>query len=97
MQESTIAIPLNENHEAQRVEDLRNPVGLDAGAPEVTDAAEDIGGWHGGAEDPGKREVEQQQEVEAKDRVRVDDVPEMRLDAEARRIAEAAMKADEEV
>ncbi|ORX40287.1 putative Dolichyl-phosphate-mannose--protein mannosyltransferase 2 [Kockovaella imperatae] len=33
-------------------EDLRNPVGLDAGAPEVTDAAEDQGGWHGGAEDP---------------------------------------------
>lgn len=95
MQESTIAIPLNENHEAQRVEDLRNPVGLDAGAPEVTDAAEDVGGWHGGAEDAGKREVEQQQEVEAKGRVRVDDVPEMRLDAEARRIAEAAMKADE--
>lgn len=31
--------------------DLRAPVGMDAGAAQVTNAEADEGGWHGGAED----------------------------------------------
>ncbi|EIW66678.1 dolichyl-phosphate-mannose-protein mannosyltransferase [Tremella mesenterica] len=57
MQESTEAISPEETQVVAHPEDLRIPVGLDAGSPEVTAAAEDDGGWHGGAEE-GKREVD---------------------------------------
>jgi len=97
---STQAVPLREP--VEKVEDLRNPVGMDAGSPEVTDAAADEGGWHGGAEDNEKREREaveavvgdvgkprEEPEVE---NVRVEKIP---VDDEARRLAKAAMEAAE--
>lgn len=103
MNPSTKDVPLEQ---ATQVEDLRAPVGLDAGAPEVTDAAEDEGGWHGGAEDNAKREREAleqlQQEKEGDGRPAqeplVEDVrvEKMAVDDEARRLAQAAMEADAE-
>jgi len=102
MNPSTKDVPLEQ---ATQVEDLRVPVGLDAGAPEVTDAAEDAGGWHGGAEDNAKREREtleqQQQETDGRpaqeplvENVKVE---KMEVDDEARRLAQAAMDADADV
>ena len=95
---STQAVPLREPIE--KVEDLRNPVGMDAGAPEVTDAAADEGGWHGVAEDNEKREREAVEAVVAEGRpreepaveeIKVERIP---VDDEARRLAKAAMEAD---
>jgi dolichyl-phosphate-mannose-protein mannosyltransferase len=67
MAEST-AIPDHQRNfeaglEAEKPEDTRAPVGLDAGAPAVTAEAEDDG-WHGGAEDDGKRQVDKEREKE---------------------------------
>ena len=91
--------------EAPIPEDLRNPVGLDAGAPEVTDTAEDDGGWHGGAEDekgipgvPVKDAAQEQLKVqEGRPPVGAKvEVPDMELDSAAKNLAEEAMRADEE-
>lgn len=61
----TTQLPPNPAEEAAVVEgeankDMRAPVGMDAGAAQVTNAEADEGGWHGGAEDEAgmKREVE---------------------------------------
>ena len=95
---STQAVPLREPIE--KIEDLRNPVGMDAGAPEVTDAAADEGGWHGGAEDNEKREREAVEAVVAEGRPREEPAVEeikverIAVDDEARRLAKAAMEAD---
>ena len=99
MLESTAVIPLDQHADAQNVEDLRNPVGLDAGAPEVTDAAENEGGWHGGAEDADSKDQEPLADVPpAPIGVGKDvHVAQMRLDEDARQLAEAAMIAEDEV
>lgn len=91
----------------EKLEDLRQPVGLDAGAPEVTDVAENVGGWHGGAEENNKREQEMFREGgedagKQKERERLGQPQDgginirlMEADDEARRLADAAMRADE--
>ena len=92
MLESTEAGPMSPEDAPQ---DTRAPVGLDAGAPQVTDAAQDEGGWHGGAEeDPNSVEPAAATAPAGAPRV---DVPEMDLDAEAKALADealAAMEAD---
>jgi dolichyl-phosphate-mannose-protein mannosyltransferase len=111
MAESTataIAIPNQQNFEAgleaEKPEDTRAPVGLDAGAPAVTADAEDDG-WHGGAEDDGKRQVDKAKEKERERQTAEEpkagekpqvEVKEMELDDEAKRLAREAMKAVEE-
>ena len=109
MNPSTSTLPLNEAATA-KIEDLRQPVGLDAGAPEVTDTAEDVGGWHGGAEVDHKREQELVQEannaldqdsLNEQERLKRPAVGQevemgrMALDDEAKRLVDAAMRADE--
>jgi hypothetical protein len=72
-------------------------VGKDAGAPQVTDAAEDDG-WHGDAEDDGKRAVDvEAQAVQAPIGAKVEEVVDIELDADQRKLAEDAMRADEGV
>lgn len=98
MNPSTAELPLASP--AGKVEDLRQPVGMDAGAPEVTDAAEDVGGWHGGAEENNKREQEingvtQEDEAGKEPKIEEVRVERMEVDEEARRLADAAMRADE--
>lgn len=100
MNPSTRDLPLASP--VEKVEDLRQPVGLDAGAPEVTDAAEDVGGWHGGAEENNKREQEvlgnvEEQVVAPEPKVEEVKVERMEVDDEARRLADAALRADEDV
>jgi dolichyl-phosphate-mannose-protein mannosyltransferase len=87
---------------AQPNEDTRAPVGMDAGAPQVTAAEQDAGGWQGDAEDDGKRVAGEEALLpgEAKAETaplgaRVEHVPELELDDEARRLVEEAMKAQE--
>ena len=94
MQEST-AIAKPEEANTEKYEDLRNPVGLDAGAPEVTDAAADEGGWHGGAEDDENKVQSEEVNDQAPLGLKVDtEVPTMGLDDDARKLAEEAMRAD---
>ena len=69
-------------------------MGLDAGAPEVTAAAEDEGGWHGGAEEGQKRE-EKEGEVGGPPAGAKVEVADMEMDDEARVLAEGAMRAAE--
>jgi len=65
MQESTIAAPPPPDQpEAPILGDDRVPVGLDAGSPEVTGAAEDEGGWHGGAEEGNAGQVREGERAE---------------------------------
>lgn len=100
----TTALPPHEQapnpHQAEPSDnqDLRAPVGKDAGAPQVTDAAEDDG-WHGDAEDDGKRPLEQGEAkaVEAPVGAKVEEVVDIELDADQRKLALDAMKADEGV
>ena len=80
----------------EKVEDTRAPVGLDAGAPEVTDAAEDGGGWHGGAEDVGNAQEEIVIQRDEREAVR-STVQTLEVDDEARRLAEAAMRAEDDI
>ena len=79
------------------IPDLRAPVGKDAGAPQVTDAAEDDG-WHGDAEDDGKRPGEGEvKAAQAPVGARVEEVVDIELDADQKKLAEDAMRADEGV
>jgi dolichyl-phosphate-mannose-protein mannosyltransferase len=94
MLESTDIIPRESEVEAPKPEDTRAPVGLDAGAPQVTDKAEDEGGWHGDAEAGNARDEEKVTTEQAPKGAHVD-VPEMGLDEEAKMLAEEAMKAAE--
>ncbi len=95
MQQSTdIAPPIPNPEEQPKPEDNRAPVGMDAGAPEVTDAAEDEGGWHGGAEEAGSRDQSEVVVEGAPVGAKVE-VAEMGLDDEARRLADEALRADE--
>jgi dolichyl-phosphate-mannose-protein mannosyltransferase len=94
MLESTDIIPRESEVEAPKPEDTRAPVGLDAGAPQVTDKAEDEGGWHGDAEAGNVRDEEKATTEQAPKGAHVD-VPEMGLDDEAKKLAEEAMKAAE--
>lgn len=85
------------------IEDTRAPVGMDAGAPQVTAAEQDEGGWHGDAEDDGKRLAGGEKVLQPGEGVpekaplgaKVDDVPELELDDEARRLVEDAMRAED--
>jgi dolichyl-phosphate-mannose-protein mannosyltransferase len=86
--------------EAVPAEDTRAPVGKDAGAPQVTAEAE-VEGWHGDAEDDGKRagvavgEGGVENKVEAPVGAKVDEVVDMGLDSEQKKLADEAMKAVE--
>jgi dolichyl-phosphate-mannose-protein mannosyltransferase len=106
MNPSTSTVPLEPV--TDKIEDLRKPVGLDAGAPEVTDVNEDEGGWHGGAEENNKRQKEllegTQDADKEKERQRLEEpetgeikVKQMEVDDEARRLADEVMKAYEVV
>lgn len=95
MLESTETAPI-QTADAEIPEDTRVPVGLDAGAPQVTAAVEDEGGWHGGAEEQGGRDVEEDKEA---DRQRAPlgakvVVEEMELDDVAKQLADEALRAD---
>ena len=95
MQYSTERAPPVPAVPAERPEDTRAPVGLDAGAPEVTDAAENEGGWHGGAEEEERKEPAAHQESAPLGAVV--DIPEIELDDEGRRLAADALRDDEGV
>lgn len=57
MKDSTAVSPGDATHVADIQADDRAPVGLDAGALEVTAAEHDEGGWHGGANEANKRDA----------------------------------------
>lgn len=95
MQESTAVAgpaPVEADKDAPVPADDRAPVGLDAGALEVTGAAYDEGGWHGGANEAAPKE---QEEAKAPVGAKVD-VPEMDLDDDAKRLADEALRQAEE-
>jgi dolichyl-phosphate-mannose-protein mannosyltransferase len=94
----TTALPPNPNEPEQpsEIEDLRAPVGKDAGAPQVT-AEEEIQGWHGDAEDDGKvvDAPGDAEPVGAPVGARVEEVVDIEMDAEQQRLVDAALRADE--
>jgi len=94
----TTALPPNPNESEQpsEIEDLRAPVGKDAGAPQVT-AEEEMEGWHGDAEDDGKlaEAPGDAEPVEAPVGAKVDEVVDIEMDAEQQRLVDAALRADE--
>ncbi|WWD18305.1 hypothetical protein CI109_102755 [Kwoniella shandongensis] len=100
MQESTVAVPLGDISEAPIQEDTRAPVGVDAGAPAVTEKGEDQGGWHGGAEDdagsPNGDVGVKVEEGKAPIGAKVE-VVEMGLDEEQKDLVEEALRADEDI
>jgi dolichyl-phosphate-mannose-protein mannosyltransferase len=92
----TTALPPNPDQpqaSAEPIEDTRAPVGKDAGAPQVTADAE-MEGWHGDdgklAEVPGDGEPKA-----APVGARVDEVPELEMDSEARKLVDEVMKDSE--
>lgn len=105
MQESTSgANPVAPSDAAPIPADDRAPVGLDAGALEVTGAAHDEGGWHGGANED---DESHQKDTDAKANAKADaraaqppkgaareQVPAMDLDEDAKKLAEDALRAD---
>jgi dolichyl-phosphate-mannose-protein mannosyltransferase len=98
MQEFTLGVPPPPGQsDAPKVVDERVPVGMDAGSPEVTGAAHDDGGWHGGAEEGNAEQVQEGGRVEDAPRGAV--VPGleggMGLDDEARRLVDEALRAEE--
>ncbi|BEJ13148.1 hypothetical protein CspHIS471_0303220 [Cutaneotrichosporon sp. HIS471] len=93
LQSTAAAGPVPNAGEQQAQGDARVPVGIDAGALEVTDKAHDEGGWHGGANEGAPKETEEAQ-APAPVGVKVD-VPEMDLDADAKRLADEALQAAE--
>lgn len=76
--------------------DTRAPVGLDAGAPQVTDAAVDEGGWHGGAEEQGGGGAQEEQGGKKEEAPvgaqQAAPVVELGLDEEQQRLAREAME-----
>jgi dolichyl-phosphate-mannose-protein mannosyltransferase len=95
----TTALPPNPNEaeaSGEALEDTRAPVGKDAGAPQVT-ADSELEGWHGDAEDDGKlAEVPGEAvKVEAPVGARVEEVADIEMDSEMRKLVDEAMKADE--
>lgn len=97
MQESTAAAgpaPHRDDENAPIPADDRAPVGLDAGALEVTGAAHDEGGWHGGANEGAPKE-DKAEPPQAPVGAKVE-VPEMDLDDDARRLADEALRQAEE-
>jgi len=95
----TTALPPNPDQpqaSGEPIEDTRAPVGKDAGAPQVTADAE-MQGWHGDAEDDGKlAEVPGEAEPEAAPvGARVDEVPELEMDSEARKLVDEVMRDSE--
>lgn len=98
MQESTAAVGPPAAHDdkepAPIPADDRAPVGLDAGALEVTGGAHDEGGWHGGANEDAPKEHEPET-PKAPVGAKVD-VPVLDLDDEAKRLADEALRGAEE-
>lgn len=96
MQESTkvVAQPEAAKSDAPKQADDRAPVGLDAGALEVTGAGHDEGGWHGGANDDVPKEAPPSNKNKAPVDAEPVAVPEMDLDAEQQQLAEEAMAED---
>lgn len=94
MQESTALPGPAHDADAPIPQDDRAPVGLDAGAIEVTGAVHDEGGWHGGANDDAPKE-EAQPEVAPVGAKKVG-VEKMDLDDEAKKLADEALRAAEE-
>lgn len=92
MQESTTGAGGKEE-DAPIPADDRAPVGLDAGAPEVTGTGHDEGGWHGGANEGAPKEDEPAAKEEPPRGAKVD-VPEMAFDDEAQKLAAEAMADD---
>lgn len=105
MLESTETAPIPAAVETQAadapLEDTRAPVGMDAGAPQVTAAEADEGGWHGDAEaDAGSPAGEEDKKGDGRPEkapigAKVEQAPELVLDAEAKKLAQEAMKAVE--
>jgi dolichyl-phosphate-mannose-protein mannosyltransferase len=96
MQESTAAAgpaPVPVDKDAPVPADDRAPVGLDAGALEVTGAAHDEGGWHGGANEAAPKDEAKAAEAPVGAKVAV---PEMDLDDDAKRLADAALRQADE-
>lgn len=101
MQASSAAPDHGHGHQDHKAEnapipaDDRAPVGLDAGALEVTGAAaHDEGGWHGGANEGNEGAAK---EAAKEDKAPVGakvEVANMDLDDDAKRLAEQALQAD---
>ncbi|ODO01385.1 hypothetical protein I350_06204 [Cryptococcus amylolentus CBS 6273] len=93
MEESS-AVFIAEGEEAPKQEDLRAPVGNDAGDPAVTEKDE-AGGWHGGAEDEEKGQEEEEKvkikEGEAPVGAKVE-VKEMEMDAEQQELVDQILE-----
>ena len=79
--------------DAPKAQDTRAPVGLDAGAPQVTNPAADEGGWHGGAEEGAGGGTPAATPEKAPLGAQAGSVAEMDLDLEARVLAQEAMEA----
>ncbi|KAL1409751.1 Dolichyl-phosphate-mannose--protein mannosyltransferase 1 [Vanrija albida] len=96
MQESTaVPGPAEDKADAPIPQDDRAPVGLDAGALEVTGSAHDEGGWHGGANDDAPKEEEAQPEKAPAGAKKVE-VEKMDLDDDAKKLADEALRAADE-
>jgi dolichyl-phosphate-mannose-protein mannosyltransferase len=95
----TTALPPNPDApqaSGEPIEDTRAPVGKDAGAPQVTADAE-MEGWHGDAEDDG-RLADTPGEAEAVGApvgAKVDEIVELEMDSEARKLVDEAMRDSE--
>lgn len=95
----TTALPPNPDQpqaSGEPIEDTRAPVGKDAGAPQVTADAE-MDGWHGDAEDDGHLPETPGVggKVEAPVGARVEEVPELEMDSEARKLVDEVMRDSE--
>lgn len=95
MEESS-AVFIPKGEEAPLAEDLRAPVGNDAGDPAVTDG-EDDGGWHGGAEEGQHRQEKDEVKIkEGKAPVGAKvDIPDMGLDEEQKLLVDHIMDEQE--
>jgi len=92
----TTALPPRPNEpeaSGEALEDTRAPVGKDAGAPQVTAEAE-MEGWHGDAEDDG-HVAEVPEPVEAPVGAKVEEVVELEMDSEQRKLVDEAMRDSE--
>jgi dolichyl-phosphate-mannose-protein mannosyltransferase len=92
----TTALPPRPNDpeaSGEALEDTRAPVGKDAGAPQVTADAE-LEGWHGDAEDDGHLN-EPAEAVPAPIGAKVEEVVELEMDSEQRKLVDEAMKDSE--
>lgn len=85
MKEETLAHPAKADETADANQDTRAPVGLDAGAAEVTGADFDEGGWHGGANEGNEHARQARDELARKVQ---EEAKEAKLAAEAKEFAQ---------